>query len=349
LISLETLANKLNVTIDGNPKIELKGLASIETADHQQISFLVNPVYRKSAITSQAGVLIVNQSDCDFLKKESVHSRTYLISNNPYALFARVGQIFESAQATVQECGIHPLAHVHSSAVIPNTCFIGPFCSVEEGVILEDHVQLTSHVRLGKQVKVGAHTKIYPMTVVYDQCQIGKRCILHGGVVIGSDGFGFAPEFSKEGGKWLKIPQTGKVMIGNDVEFGASCTIDRGALSDTIIGEGCKFDNQVQIGHNVKIGAHTVMAGCSGVAGSTEVGSMCIIGGYSNFSGHLKIADRTMVSGGTSITKSITEPGSHYTGVFPFTTHAQWEKNAAILRGLDKMRLQIKELIKKVL
>ena len=142
----------------------------------------------------------------------------------------------------------------------------------------------------------------------------------------------------------MKIPQTGRVIIGDDVECGASMTIDRGAMADTIIGNGCKFDNQVQIGHNVKVGAHTVMAGCSGIAGSTEVGSLCVIGGYSNFSGHLKIADRTTVSGGTSITKSIKEPGGHFTSVFPFTSHSQWEKNAAIIRGLDKLRQQIRDL-----
>jgi UDP-3-O-[3-hydroxymyristoyl] glucosamine N-acyltransferase len=196
-------------------------------------------------------------------------------------------------------------------------------------------------------VRVGADTTIHPMTVVYDDCFIGKRCIIHGGVVIGSDGFGFAPDFSSSGGQWVKIPQTGRVIIGDDVECGASMTIDRGAMSDTLIGDGCKFDNQVQIGHNVKVGAHTVMAGCSGIAGSTEVGSLCIIGGYTNFSGHLKIADRTTVSGGTSVTKSITTSGKHFTGVFPFTEHAQWEKNAAILRGIDKLRQQIKSIIKK--
>jgi UDP-3-O-[3-hydroxymyristoyl] glucosamine N-acyltransferase len=348
LISLGELAKEFNVSVQGSPDLQVNGLSPIDIASSSQISFLVNPLYRHEALKSQAGVLIVNAADYDFLKAESNVDRSYLISKNPYALFARVAQYFESLNKPALDAAIHPLAHIHPSVVIPDSCSIGPFCSVAQGAVLGEGVQLISHVRIGHNAVIGSHTVIHPMVVIYDNCQIGARCILHSGVVVGSDGFGFAPEFSTQGGEWLKIPQTGRAIIGNDVELGAGTTIDRGAMADTIIGDGCKFDNQVQIGHNVKVGAHTVMAGCSGIAGSTEIGTMCIVGGYSNFSGHLKIAERTTISGGTSITKSIKEPGGHYTSVFPFTTHAQWEKNAAIIRGLDKIRLQIKELIKKV-
>ena len=347
-ITLGDLASQFGADLDGDSNIVLTGLAPLDIAENQQISFLVNPLYRQQALLSKAGVLILSQSDYTFVKKASEHTKSYLISPNPYALFARIGQYFEQLNISPLVAGIHPLADVHPSASIPQSCTIGPFCSVAAGVILGEKVHLVSHVRLGINVQIGSGTTIHPLTVIYDDCQIGKRCILHGGVVIGSDGFGFAPDFSAQGGEWVKIPQTGRVMIGNDVECGASMTVDRGAMADTIIGDGCKFDNHVQIGHNVKIGAHTVMAGCSGVAGSTELGSLCVIGGYSNFSGHLKIADRTTVSGGTSITKSIKEPGSHYTGVFPFTSHSQWEKNAAIMRSIDKLRQQIKDLTKKV-
>ena len=347
-ITLGDLANHFGVDLDGDSSLSLMGLAPLDIAHHQQISFLVNPIYRQQALLSQAGVLILNQSDYTFVKEASEHTKSYLISPNPYALFARIGQFFEKLNLSPIPSGIHPMADVHPSAVIPQSCTIGPFCSIGSGVILGEKVHLVSHVKLGVNVQIGSETTIHPMTVIYDQCQIGKRCILHGGVVIGSDGFGFAPDFSAQGGEWVKIPQTGRVIIGNDVECGASMTVDRGAMADTIIGDGCKFDNQVQIGHNVKVGAHTVMAGCSGIAGSTEVGTLCVIGGYTNFSGHLKIADRTTVSGGTSITKSIKEPGGHYTSVFPFTSHSQWEKNAAIIRGIDKLRQQIKDLTKKV-
>ena len=348
LITLGDLANHFGVDLDGDSHLSLTGLAPLDIAQSQQISFLVNPIYRQQALLSKAGVLILNQSDHTFVKEASEKTKSYLISNNPYALFARIGQYFEQLKRSPLIAGIHPMSDVHPSAIVPESCTIGPFCSIAAGVTLGENVHLISHVKLGLNVQIGSETTIHPMTVIYDQCQIGKRCILHGGVVIGSDGFGFAPDFSSQGGQWVKIPQTGRVIIGNDVECGASMTVDRGAMADTIIGDGCKFDNQVQIGHNVKVGAHTVMAGCSGIAGSTEVGTLCVIGGYTNFSGHLKIADRTTVSGGTSITKSIKEPGGHYTSVFPFTSHSQWEKNAAIIRGIDKLRQQIKDLTKKV-
>lgn len=347
-ITLGDLANHFGVDLDGDSQLSLTGLAPLDIANGQQISFLVNPIYRQQALLSKAGVLILDHSDYAFVKESAKHSKSYLISSNPYALFAKIGQYFEQLKQSPLISGIHPMSEVHPSAIIPESCTIGPFCSIGSGVVLGENVHLISHVKLGLNVQIGSETKIHPMTVIYDDCQIGKRCILHGGVVIGSDGFGFAPDFSSQGGQWVKIPQTGRVIIGNDVECGASMTVDRGAMADTMIGDGCKFDNQVQIGHNVKVGAHTVMAGCSGIAGSTEVGSLCVIGGYTNFSGHLKIADRTTVSGGTSITKSIKEPGGHYTSVFPFTLHSQWEKNAAIIRGIDKLRQQIKDLTKKV-
>jgi UDP-3-O-[3-hydroxymyristoyl] glucosamine N-acyltransferase len=165
-------------------------------------------------------------------------------------------------------------------------------------------------------------------------------------VVIGADGFGFAPDFNSTGGEWVKIPQTGSVLIGDDVEIGASTTIDRGALSDTVIGSGCKIDNQVQIGHNAVIGLCTVIAGCAGISGSTKIGNYCVIGGFANFAGHLTIADRTTISGGTSIIRSITEPGQHFTGVYPSMPHAAWEKNSAIARGLDKIRQRLRLLEK---
>ena len=343
-IILGELVKKFEVELDGDPSIELLGCAPLDIAKSENISFLVNPIYRHQAITSQTGALIVNKSDYEFVKETSGSSKSYLISQNPYALFARVAQYFEEINKVDTPAQVHPLSEIHPSAKIPSSCYIGPFCTIGANVVLGENVRLISNVFVGNNAQIGSNTTIHPMCAIYQDCQIGKRCILHGGVIIGSDGFGFAPDFSKSGSEWVKIPQTGSVVIGDDVEFGASCTVDRGAMADTVIGNGCKFDNQVQVGHNVKIGAHTVMAGCSGVAGSTELGSLCVIGGFSNFSGHLKIADRTTVSGGTSITKSIKEPGGHYTSVFPFTSHMQWEKNAAIIRGLDKLRQQIRDL-----
>ena len=345
-LNLAKLASQFEFTLYGQDDFDIEGLSPLSIANNRQISFLVNPIYRAQAVTSAAGALILSETDYQFVSSQSNLTRNYLVAKNPYALFARVAQEFEKLSKHDETGSIHPTAVVEPGAMIASTAVIGPFCTVKSGAQIGDYVKLEGHVHIGKNVQIGSFSKIFPMTVIYDECQIGQRCILHGGVVIGSDGFGFAPDFSATGGEWVKIPQTGRVIVGNDVEMGASTTVDRGAMADTVIGNGCKFDNQVQIGHNAKLGDHCVMAGCSGVAGSTELGNLCIIGGYSNFSGHLQIADRTTVSGGTSVTKSITTPGLHYTGVFPFTLHAQWEKNAAILRGLDKLRQQVRKLIK---
>jgi UDP-3-O-[3-hydroxymyristoyl] glucosamine N-acyltransferase len=188
-------------------------------------------------------------------------------------------------------------------------------------------------------VRIGAHSRLHPNVTIYHECVIGERVILHSGVVIGSDGFGMA----MDEGRWLKIPQIGRVVIGNDVEVGASTTIDRGALDDTVIEEGVKLDNQIQIGHNCHIGAHTAIAGCTGIAGSTRIGKYCMLGGNAMISGHLTIADRVVVSGGTLVAKSITAPGT-YTAVFPMLPHAQWLKNAALVRHLDELMERVRGL-----
>ena len=231
-----------------------------------------------------------------------------------------------------------------ASATVPPSCHSGPFGQIAAGVVLGERVTIVGNTSIGMDVRIGSDSVLYPMSTIYHGCEVGARCIIHSSAVIGADGFGFAPDFSATGGEWVKIPQTGRVVLEDDVEIGASTTIDRGAMNETRIGVGCKIDNQVQIGHNVQIGAHTVVAGCVGISGSTTIGSHCMIGGFANFAGHLKIADRTTVSGGTSIIRSIIEPGQHFTGVYPSMLHAAWEKNAAILRGLDKIRQRLRFL-----
>lgn len=346
--SLQQLSESFNLTIKGDTNKVIHGLAPLESANSSQIAFLVNPLYRKDALTSQAGCIIVNDSDYEFLlANETINSRSYLISKNPYAAFARIAQFFEKLNIKEVSSGIHPTAVISPKAIVPASCHIGPYCNIESDVVLGEGVVLKAHVNIAYGSKVGDGSVIAPMVSIYHACEIGKHAIIHSGVVIGADGFGFAPEFTASGGEWVKIPQTGAVKIGNDVEIGANTTIDRGALEDTIIEDGCKIDNQVQIGHNVRVGAFTVIAGCAAIAGSTKVGKMCIIGGSANLAGHLSIADRTTISGGTSITRTIEEPGQHFTSVFPFTTHAEWEKNAAIVRGLDKIRKRIKTLEQK--
>jgi len=189
------------------------------------------------------------------------------------------------------------------------------------------------------RARIGSHSRLHPNVTVYHDCLIGERVILHSGAVIGADGFGMA----MDDGRWLKIPQIGRVVIGDDVEVGASTTIDRGALDDTIIEEGVKLDNQIQIGHNCHIGAHTAIAGCTGIAGSVRIGKYCMLGGNAMISGHLTIADRVVVSGGTLVAKSITAPGT-YTAVYPMQPHAQWLKNAALVRHLDELMERLRSL-----
>ena len=343
--SLQELSEKFNLVIKGVADKIIHGLAPLETANSDQISFLVNPLYRKDALNSKAGCIIVNQADYEFLSSDqNSTSKSYLVSKNPYAAFARIAQVFEKLSQNNEPSVIHPTAVISPFASISSSCNIGPYCNIEAGAIVGEGVSLGAHVNIGKNAQIGANSVLSPMVSVYHDCSIGERVIIHSGAVIGADGFGFAPDFNSSGGEWVKIPQIGRVQIGNDVEIGANTTIDRGALDDTIIGDGCKIDNQVQIAHNVRVGPLTVIAGCAAIAGSTVVGKLCIIGGSANLAGHLNIADRTTVSGGTSITRSITEPGQHFTSVFPFTTHLEWEKNAAIVRSLDKLRKRIKAL-----
>lgn len=343
------LAEQFQVSLVGDGSITLQGLAPLERAQVSQISFLSNPLYRQQASDSAAGGLIVSKADLDFLQAnpgDQSAGRVFFVSKNPYATFARMAQHFAKASAPVYTPGIHSSAAIDPSVVIPASCHIGPFVQIGPGVKLGERVTLLGNTSVARNSSIGSDTLIYPNISIYSETTIGERCIIHSGAVIGADGFGFAPDFSATGAEWVKIPQTGAVVIGNDVEVGASSTIDRGAMSDTIIGNGTKIDNQVQIAHNVVVGNCCVIAGCAAISGSTKIGNFCIIGGAANFAGHLTIADRTTVSGNTSIIRSITEPGQHYTGVYPSMLHSAWEKNAAILRGLDKIRQRLRLLDK---
>jgi UDP-3-O-[3-hydroxymyristoyl] glucosamine N-acyltransferase len=318
-------------------------------AQSNHLSFLSNPLYRQQASDSLAGALIVNKADLEFLQANpgtDSSNRVYFVSKNPYATFARMAQYFAKASAPLYPPGIHPSAAIDPTAIIPSSCHIGPFVHIAAGVKLGERVSILSNSSIARNSVIASDSLIYPAVSIYSDTKIGERCIIHSGAVIGADGFGFAPDFSATGGEWVKIPQTGRVIIGADVEIGASTTIDRGAMSDTVIGDGTKIDNQVQIAHNVTVGNCCVIAGCAAISGSTKIGNFCIIGGAANFAGHLTIADRTTVSGNTSIIRSINEPGQHFTGVYPSMPHSAWEKNAAILRGLDKIRQRLRLLDK---
>ena len=214
---------------------------------------------------------------------------------------------------------------------------VGPFCVIEAGAHVADGARIGANCTVGAGASIGADTRLAPNVTLGDHCHIGERCIVHAGAVIGADGFGFAPHK----GQWIKIEQLGAVRIGNDVEIGANTCIDRGALDDTVIEDGVKLDNLIQIGHNVHIGAHSAMAGCVGVAGSATIGAHCTVGGGAIVLGHLALADRVNISAGTVVTRSINKPG-HYTGMFPIDDNATWEKNAASLKQLNRLRERLK-------
>jgi UDP-3-O-[3-hydroxymyristoyl] glucosamine N-acyltransferase len=244
-----------------------------------------------------------------------------IVAEQPYLYFAKVTQMWKRGRDAQLVAGVHPSAVVHTAAEIHPTAYVGPLCVVERGA------------------RVGAWTVLKSRVTVGEDCVVGDRCIVHSGAVIGADGFGFAPN----AGTWEKIEQLGAVSIGNDVEIGANTCIDRGALQDTVIEDGVKLDNLVQIGHNVHVGMHTAMAGCVGVAGSATIGARCTIGGGAIVLGHLALADDVNISAATVVTRSIRKPG-HYTGMFPLDDNATWEKNAASLKQLHSLRDRIREL-----
>ena len=340
--TLGQLATENGAQVVGDLDLAIVGLAPLDQAGPGELSFLSNPLYVQQALDSQAGAVIVSAADLERVRAEGrADGRNWLVARNPYVCFARVAQRFDRAANTDTRTGIDPRATVAPDAVVPASCYIGPNVVIERGARLGERVRILANGYVGAQAEIGDDSLLYANVSVYHHCVVGARAILHSGVVIGADGFGFAPDISATGVEYVKIPQTGRAVLGNDVEVGANTAIDRGAMADTVIEDGCKIDNQVQIAHNVRVGAHTVIAGCAAVSGSTRIGRFCVIGGAANFSGHLNIADRTTVSGGTSITKSITKPGGHFTSVFPFLPHGEWERNAAIVRGLTRLRERV--------
>jgi UDP-3-O-[3-hydroxymyristoyl] glucosamine N-acyltransferase len=250
-----------------------------------------------------------------------------IVSDNPYAYYARAVALFHPEPAAVP--GVHPSAQVDPTAIVDPGAEIGAFVTIGAGSRVGAGARVGASCTIGAKVTVGERTRLHPRVSVYDGCRIGARCIVHSGAVIGADGFGMA----REGDHWGKIPQVGAVRIGDDVEIGANTTIDRGALGDTVIGDGVKLDNLIQVAHNVSIGANTVIAGCTGISGSTSIGRDCMIGGGVGFVGHISVCDRVTITGMTLVTKSITEPGTYSSGVAA-QPHGEWLRTMARLRRL---------------
>ena len=305
--TLGEIASRLGGRVAGDSRTLIHQVGSLERAAAGQISFLSNSKHAASLSATRAAAVILAPEN------EALTALPRLVCDAPYAYFAKVSQLFNAT--VLQETGVHP------SAIVAKTAKLGKNVSIGAGCVI------------GDDVTIGDDTCLYPRVVIYPRCSLGKRVILHAGVVIGADGFGIAPEE----GRWVKIPQIGGVRIGDDVEIGANTTVDRGALDDTVIEEGAKLDNQIQVGHNVRIGAHTAIAACTGIAGSADIGRHCTIGGAAMIHGHIKIADHVHVSAGTLISRSLPKPGT-YTGIYPFDEHEAWKRSAVQLRRLAKRK-----------
>lgn len=339
-IRLSDLVDRFGGQLIGNPDIQVVGIAPLSDASDRHITFLSNSKFRSQAAQTEACALILSPSDDALIGAQYGGAR--IVTDKPYVYFAKAAQYFHRLSRRADRIGIHPTAWISPSAQLGRDVSIGAHVSVDDDCVLGDGVVLGAGVALGRGVKLGNESRLYANVSVYDDCVVGERCVIHSGAVIGADGFGFANEH----GRWIKIPQTGRVVIGDDVEIGANTTIDRGALADTIIENGVILDNQIQIGHNCQIGENTAMAGCVGVAGSAKIGKNCSFGGAAMVLGHLTIADNVHISSGSMVSRSIAEAGQ-YTGFYPLAKNAEWEKTAAIVRNLSNMREKLRALEKK--
>ncbi len=311
---LEALGGEL---VNGDLKMQVRALASLESAGVCDLSFLSHAKYRSLLQKSKAGCVIVAPD----MQSAASQRGACIVAAQPYLYFARLTQLWKLHHAMPIVPGVHPSAVVADDAFVDPQASVGPFCVIESGA------------------RIGAFSVLKSRVTVGENCRVGERCVLYPGVVIGADGFGFAPN----DGHWEKIEQLGAVSIGNDVEIGANTCIDRGALQDTVIEDGVKLDNLIQIGHNVRVGAHTAMAACVGVAGSAVIGAHCTVGGGAVVLGHLHIADHVNISAATVVTRSILKPGL-YTGIFPIDDNASWEKNAATVKQAHNLRDRIRLL-----
>ncbi len=333
IYTLQEIAKHINAELHGDPDCEIKNIGTLENASTGEISFLSNNRYLHFLKSTKASAVILkaeNLVDCP------VHA---LVTDDPYLGYANVVRLLYPD--TVIEPGIHVNADIHSVNIHPTAC-IGPYVTVGRNTKIAANVYIGPGCVIGNDITIGEDTRLIANVVLCHGVEIGKRGILHPGVVIGADGFGIA----NDNGKWLKIPQIGSVKIGDDVEIGANTTIDRGALGNTIIDDGVKIDNQVQIGHNVYIGEHTAIAGCVGIAGSTKIGKRCMIGGAAGISGHIEIVDDVIIMAMTGVANSIKKPGVYASGV-PAMDAKTWRKNIATYKHLYALNSRVIKLEKK--
>lgn len=335
--SAEMIAAGLGGEIVGNKDVTVSTFAKIEEGHSGALSFMANPKYEHYVYTTDSSIVIVNRS---WEPKEPVKA-TLIKVDDAYGCFAKLLEMYVAYKP--KKKGVHPTAVIAESAKVGEDCYIGAYVVVDEGAVVGDGVSLYPHVYLGDGVKVGAGSTLYSGVKVYEGCKIGQRCIIHSGAVVGSDGFGFAPNAK---GEYDKIPQIGIVTLEDDVEIGANTTIDRATMGSTVICKGTKIDNLVQIGHNVVVGANTVMAGQSAIAGSAKVGKNCMIGGQAGVVGHITVGDRTIVGSSSGVTSSVPE-GSQIMGSFGIDA-AKFRRVNAVYRNLPELQRTVRELKKEV-
>jgi len=337
MITLGEIATAADARLQGcDAATVVTGVAPLYRADLGQLSFLTHPRHRSYLATTRAAAVILSPKDAEGCPAPA------LIAANPQVAYARAATLFEpTAEA---RWGIHPTAWVSPAANIAAESWIGPQCTVEAGAVIEDGVSVGPGCVIGEQAVIGAGSRLVARVTVCHRVRLGCRVLAHPGAVIGSDGFGLALDSA---GRWLKIPQLGSVLIGDDVEIGANTTIDRGALEDTVIEEGVKLDNQIQVAHNVRIGAHSALAGCVGIAGSARIGRHCMVGGGVGIAGHLDIADRVQITGMSLVAHSITDPGVYSSGL-TVEPNRLWNKISARLRHLDELFRRLTALERKI-
>jgi len=329
--TLAEIAHHIGGVVQGDEQYQVKGIATLQGAQSEQLSFLSNKKYKKYLADSSAGAVIVSSDMATFVAKHAI------IVDDPYVAYAKAASLLNPIASSAT--GIHSSAYIAADANIDPTASIGPQAVISAGVTIANNVVIGPGCVVLDNVSIGESTRLTANITLCEGVKLGKRVVIHPGVVIGADGFGIANDH----GAWIKVPQIGSVVIGDDVEVGANSTIDRGAIEDTIIANGVKLDNQIQIAHNVIIGENTVIAGCVGIAGSTEVGRNCVIGGGVGIAGHLSIADGVLLTGMTMVTKSIRSSGSYSSGL-PVEPTSQWHKNVVRYRQLNKLVDRVKQL-----
>lgn len=327
------LVEQVGGRVKGDHTVVISGVAPIHRAGPGTLTFLADSRHRKHLATTAASVVILSEPDA------AACPTSAWVADNPHVVFARaLGLLYPPP--TLQR-GTHPTAWVSPGSRVDETAWVGPYAVVEAGAEVGAEVEVGPHSYIGEGVVVGDGSRLVARVVICHGTRIGKRVLIHPGAVIGSDGFGLA----RDGDRWVRVPQVGGVVIGDDVEVGANTTIDRGAIEDTVIEDGVKLDNQIQVGHNVRVGANTAIAGCVGIAGGTRIGRRCAIGGGVGIGGHLAIADDVQITGMSMVTRSLNAPGTYSSGL-PAQTNRVWRRSVARFRQMDELARRLKVLEK---